>query len=349
MSYKSEETEEDELSIAEEEEEKINIGLYIGGRNKKGERDGRGWAILPNGDQYDGQYRQGKRHGIGLYVFLDGSRYYGQYRCGHRSGRGIFIYPDGSYYEGCWRKNLKHGKGRYCYANGDIYCGSWYRGLRHGIGIYTMSQTSVDSACTPLRFKGTWRQGVRVGPFQLTYGNDEKCITLHGTWDNKYPQGPAVFSFDNRYLLMGYFQTPGGKSHLAAAVRNGFDDSEELNEEEDNKNNQENWSIEPSLWFAQEICNYDYSLLPQEPVPLPLTDSDVSICSIISVPPEITIEKEPICQGEGEEECLPPMECVSCECDCSTSEVECSSSSQSGAHECARDPCAIEISNEKRF
>ncbi|XP_005187064.1 radial spoke head 1 homolog [Musca domestica] len=339
MSLKSEESE-DELTIPEEEETKINIGLYIGGRNKKGERDGRGWAILPNGDQYDGQYRQGKRHGIGLYVFLDGSRYYGQYRCGHRSGRGLFIYPDGSYYEGCWRKNMKHGKGRYCYANGDIYCGSWYRGLRHGIGIYTMSQTSLGSSCGPLRFKGTWRQGVRVGPFQLTYGNDEKCTTLHGTWDNKYPQGPAVFSFDDRYLLTGYFQTPGGDK-----FKNNMEDSEEQNLEEDFEK-QNNWSQEPSLWHAQEICNYDYALLPQEPVPLPLSDSDLSVCSIESMPPEITVTKEPVCQGEGEEgEDQPPMECMSCECDCSTSEVECSSSQSCLRH--GRDPCAIEITNEK--
>ncbi|XP_061389925.1 radial spoke head 1 homolog [Musca vetustissima] len=343
MSYKSEESE-DELSIPEEGEEKINIGLYIGGRNKKGERDGRGWAILPNGDQYDGQYRRGKRHGIGLYVFLDGSRYYGQYRCGRRSGRGIFIYPDGSYYEGCWRRNLKHGKGRYCYTNGDIYCGSWYRGLRHGIGIYTMSQNSVGSACGNLRFKGTWRQGVRVGPFQLTYGNDEKCVTLHGTWDNKYPQGPAVFSFDNRYLLMGYFQTPGTKN---VALKYGVeeDDAEEQPLEGE-KDKQDSWSHEPSVWYAQEMCNYDYALLPQEPVPLPLSDSDLSICSIISVVPEITVEKEPICHGEGEEEDQPPLECVSCECNCSdTSEVECSSS-LTCLHRTG-DPCAIEIINEK--
>lgn len=101
MSIASETTDEEKSFIGEEEQERINIGvslpfflvsmflkleklqLYIGGRNSKGERNGRGWAILPNGDQYDGQYRKGQRHGIGLYVFKDGSRYYGQYRCGN--------------------------------------------------------------------------------------------------------------------------------------------------------------------------------------------------------------------------------------------------------------------------
>lgn len=56
--------------------------LYIGGRNAQGERNGHGWAVLPNGEHYDGHYRKGRRHGLGLYVFLNGARYYGQYRCG---------------------------------------------------------------------------------------------------------------------------------------------------------------------------------------------------------------------------------------------------------------------------
>lgn len=60
---------------------KIKFQKYFGDRNALSERHGNGWAILPNGDQYDGQYRHGQRHGEGLYVFKNGARYLGHYRC----------------------------------------------------------------------------------------------------------------------------------------------------------------------------------------------------------------------------------------------------------------------------
>ncbi|KAM7352873.1 radial spoke head protein 1 [Cochliomyia hominivorax] len=337
MSTSSEITDEEKSFIGEEEEEKINIGLYIGGRNSKGERHGRGWAILPNGDQYDGQYRKGKRHGIGLYVFKDGSRYYGQYRCGIRSGRGIFIYPDGSYYEGLWRRNLKHGKGRYMYSNGDIYCGSWYRGQRHGVGIYTAVQNNSGNN---LSFTGTWRQGVRVGPFQLSFGNEDKTTTLHGTWDNLYPQGPSVFSFDQRYLLMGYFQIPGQKAMQSKKVHEQDFMEENIDVEEDENNEDNIWLNEPPLWYAQDMCAYDISLLPQEPVPLPLSDSEISVCSLSTAATVVSTEKSIPYVGEGENEIEEEaeMECIPCECS--------SSGIESSSHVCSPHdhPCAIEIS-----
>lgn len=49
---------------------KIELGKYIGDRNEKGERHGQGQAVLPNGDQYEGQYRNGIRHGFGKYKFV---------------------------------------------------------------------------------------------------------------------------------------------------------------------------------------------------------------------------------------------------------------------------------------
>ncbi|KAL9927871.1 radial spoke head protein 1 [Glossina fuscipes fuscipes] len=331
----------EEISLPEEEEETINIGLYIGGRNSKGERDGRGWAILPNGDQYDGQYRHGRRHGMGLYVFKAGPRYYGQYRCGRRSGRGLFVYPDGSVYEGMWRKNVKHGKGRYTYSNGDTYCGSWYRGQRHGVGVYTRGLLLASPDCGPLQFKGTWRNGVRVGPFTFTFGIEEKSTSLHGIWDNLFPQGPAVFSFDNYYLLMGYFQSPGRAMQANRKVGVEADDMEE-NEQEENDREQDVWIDEPSLWYAQDICLYDYSLLPQEPVPLPLSDSEISVCSLVTASSEVGIEKSISYVPEGEGEEFEQEEGI---CEHEYSLTECESSSQICP---VKDPCAIEITNQMK-
>ncbi|KAH8319185.1 hypothetical protein KR067_012907 [Drosophila pandora] len=330
---------EEDLSAPEEEDEGPNIGLYLGGRNAAGQRHGRGWAILPNGDQYDGNYRKGRRHGIGLYVFRDGSRYYGQYRCGKRCGRGIFIYPDGSVYEGNWRKHLKHGKGRYNYDNGDTYSGDWFKGQRHGVGIYTFN-SGTDGCCLSVRLKSTWNTNVRSGPFELYIGNDDKCTILHGTWDTLYPTGPSVFSFNNRYMLLGYFlpanynfKTIGNYDDMAE-----HEDYEERLGEEEDDNGKPNG---PTLWFAQEIAVYDYSLLPQEPVPLAISDSDLSVCSLSTVP-SIRSEERVSWYGEGEEaegEEGGEMECFPCECEYDLSEVE----TESEVCKIDANPCAIEI------
>lgn len=49
---------------------KIELGKYSGDRNEKEERHGQGQAVLPNGDEYEGQYQNGKRHGFGKYKFV---------------------------------------------------------------------------------------------------------------------------------------------------------------------------------------------------------------------------------------------------------------------------------------
>ncbi|EDW03730.1 radial spoke head 1 homolog [Drosophila grimshawi] len=322
-----------ELSVPDEEDEGPNIGRYIGGRNASGQRHGRGWAILPNGDQYDGNYRKGRRHGIGLYVFKDGARYYGQYRCGTRCGRGIFIYPDGSVYEGNWRKHLKHGKGRYNYANGDVYSGDWLKGQRHGVGIYSF-KSERDNCCMSVRLKSTWSSNVRMGPFELYIGNGDNCTILHGIWDNLYPTGPAVFSFNNRYMLLGYF-LPDDNRH--SSVDHGEDEANEEVEEEDM-----DMEIIPTLWFAQEIAVYDYSLLPQEPVPLPVSDSELSICSLTTEPSVLSQEKISF-YGEGEEGETEgeegEMECFPCECDYDLTEAD----TETDPCKIDANPCAIEV------
>lgn len=227
-----------------------------------------------------------------------------------------------------------------------MYCGNWHRGQRHGVGIYT-SRTSNDTyGC--VNFTGTWRRGVRVGPFQLSFGSEDKSTTLHGTWDNLYPQGPSVFSFDNRFLLMGYFQTPGCEAWMSlqakkdTQVQESFmEENTELEETETKK--QDIWWNEPSIWYAQEMCTYNASLLPQEPVPLPLSDSDISVCSLSTAKTQISIEKPfpSVAEAETEIGAEEDLECGLCEC--SSSGVE--SSSQI----CPPygNPCAIEISDKK--
>ena len=58
------------LPSGEEDEIKIYLGKYVGDRNEKEERHGYGETLLPNGDEYRGEYKHGKRHGMGKYSFV---------------------------------------------------------------------------------------------------------------------------------------------------------------------------------------------------------------------------------------------------------------------------------------
>ena len=51
--------------------EELYFGSYDGDRNECGERHGHGHAVLPNGDDYEGEYVNGKKHGKGNQALQD--------------------------------------------------------------------------------------------------------------------------------------------------------------------------------------------------------------------------------------------------------------------------------------
>lgn len=202
--------------------------------------------------------------------------------------------------------------------------------------------TEKANCCMSVRLKSTWNSNVRLGPFELYIGNDDKCTILHGIWDALYPTGPSVFSFDNRYMLLGFF-LPG--DYNMKAVGNSEEGEEELGPEYEEEDDDQIAEMKPTLWFAQEIAIYDYSLLPQEPVPIPISDSELSVCSITTEPSMVSQEQISL-YGEGEEgedELEGEMECIPCECDdyeLSEDETESEPCKIDGS------PCAIEVLNQ---
>ncbi|XP_055386200.1 radial spoke head 1 homolog [Condylostylus longicornis] len=282
----------------EAENDKDFMGIYIGGRNNIKQRHGKGWAIFPNGDQYDGDYVNGQRHGIGLYVFQNGARYLGQYRRGQKSGKGIFFYPDGSIYDGNWQKNLRHGSGIYTYANEDIYDGNWHKGLRHGLGCYIFkNETAV--------FRGTWIQGIPVGSMEI----DFQIYKYHGNYDYQYPQGPGIFSFMSKYMLSGYYKSES-INLLKEEIIEG-NDIENISEKFQNNKHPKLLEnvLSPPLWYSQTVSKYDFSKLPQKSMLWDLSDSEYSTCDFSFNESEINEftmkEPEPFEQEECETECEP--------------------------------------------
>ncbi|KAI5639944.1 hypothetical protein NE865_07673 [Phthorimaea operculella] len=224
------------------------IGVYVGTRNQEGDRHGKGWAALPNGDFYEGCYCRGFRNAKGLYVFKNGARYEGEWRRAMKYGVGTFHYPDGSRYEGDWRHDLKQGFGAYYYPNGDIYEGAWFKGKRHGLGTYFFAEFNI-------KFMGTWVEGVIEGPGQIIYPR----IRFHGCWTKGLPKGPGCFVFDTNCMQHGFYtwiRDPDlGEGEPEIDITKG----------------------KVAVWRARNVTAYMAELLPPEALPLPVHDSIPSI------------------------------------------------------------------------
>lgn len=211
------------------------------------------------------------RHGRGLYVFKNGARYLGDWRCGQKVGFGKFFYPDGSTYKGQWKRDARHGNGVYTYQNGDTYDGAWYKGERHGVGTYTFAEDDC-------KFLGTWKNGRRMGPAEVVFDQHR----LHCTWYDEQPIGPAAYSFACKTMALGFMMNPSCDS-----------DNKEVEEPDD---------AEPiaAQWHIQNIMTYEFSKLPPEPMPLPISDSEEDDCMLLS-PERSDIEFPAICEEEEEQ------------------------------------------------
>ncbi|GAB5371810.1 hypothetical protein AAMO2058_001611700 [Amorphochlora amoebiformis] len=138
---------------------------YMGSKDGKGRRHGKGKIVLSNGDSFEGEFNKnvyqkgtyryknggsytgpfsaaGKPHGTGVEVYSDGlTRYEGMFENGVRHGKGKLLYRTGAMYIGNWKNGQKEGRGRHKNAIGE-YVGEFVKGKRHGKG--TMKFNSGD-------------------------------------------------------------------------------------------------------------------------------------------------------------------------------------------------------------
>eukprot|EP01031_Cornospumella_fuschlensis_P039314 gene39314-47851_t len=61
---------------------------YVGDRNDKGQKHGRGKTVFGNNEIYEGEYFEDKRHGYGKYTYDNGEVYDGQWKDGKKHGKG---------------------------------------------------------------------------------------------------------------------------------------------------------------------------------------------------------------------------------------------------------------------
>ncbi|OAF71302.1 Radial spoke head 1 [Intoshia linei] len=177
-----------------EEEQGPYLGEYEGERNQKDERHGRGKAILPNGDTYEGDYENGQRNGTGIYKFKNGARYTGEWLRNKKHGTGTFAFPDGSKYEGSWSEDQRNGIGKYYYVNGDIYDGEWLNHERSGQGSYTNAKTEST-------YIGVFHEGKMSGMGEVVYGT----YKFIGSFKENKPEGKGKFVFANQCVQTGEY------------------------------------------------------------------------------------------------------------------------------------------------
>merc|ERR1712100_490914 len=192
-----------------DDEENTGPKYVYEGEKKDGDatlQHGKGKAVYPNGDEYEGEYKEGKRDGQGTYKWIktvtdeegvtapalddDGkpifqSTYTGAYVANLKDGEGVFEYPDGSKYQGNWRHDKRHGDGVYWYANGDIYSGEWKFGTKHGRGTFIHAESNA-------KLIGTYVDGKYVkGKWVMS------DATYTGGYKDNKPFGPGQFVFGN--------------------------------------------------------------------------------------------------------------------------------------------------------
>lgn len=188
-----------------------------------------------------------------------------------KHGTGTFRYPDGAIYEGEWHQNLREGYGTYTYPNGDSYKGSWHKGRKHGLGDYIHQQDG-------LTLHATWERGEMKGPVEIISANGSR---FHGYYQDGRLLGPAVFSFNCKYMAVGYMEEEKKKPISVTGL-----DVETEKE-----------SVPNTEWTMLENRVYKFSELPQGPYPLPVTLSTESLCESVS-----TIGEEDGVEGEVEAE-----------------------------------------------
>ena len=130
-----------------------------------------GKGLLPNGDNYIGEWNAGKPDGQGTLVSSNGkNKYIGKFLDGVFSGQGLMDYESGGRHIGSWKFGKPDGEGTHTWTDGRRYVGNWINGTMTGKGVLTYPDGNT--------YRGEFKDGKRHGQGIFSnFGNP-----LQGNW-----------------------------------------------------------------------------------------------------------------------------------------------------------------------
>lgn len=191
---------------------KNNKMIYKGTWNIKGEKDGFGTIIDPNGNKYTGGWKNDRFDGYGRIISVNGDYYEGEWKQGKAEGKGKFYSSSKNcIYEGEFKNNAFNGKGKQTFNNSYSYEGMFSNGIREGEGKYIHNNGNYYSG----NFKndifngegtfkwedgrlyiGLWKDGEMCGKGEFHWDEDTKYI---GEYKESHREGYGIYHFKNGY------------------------------------------------------------------------------------------------------------------------------------------------------
>ena len=155
--------------------------------------NGKGKAVYPNGDTYDGDFVNAIPQGFGTFYFNNGNIYTGQMLNSEFQGKGKMSWKMGSVYEGDFVNNKREGEGRTTDADGSYFAGMYKGDWREGFGIEYNKSTNL------LR-KGVWNGSTLVTSTSVSSAETSSTSTAqNGNASSEYKNSGAIAKLLEEY------------------------------------------------------------------------------------------------------------------------------------------------------
>lgn len=207
--------------------------IYHGQWNDKGEREGFGYVVKPDGtkseglwrdDQlykgrlyrpdgsfYEGDVMNGRADGNGEYVGVDGTTHQGLWKEDKKEGWGKTTFADKTVYEGNFQNDEMNGEGKILWPNGNKYEGDFVDSTLNGQGVFTSSEGNILTGKwyeNKINGKGVfnWVHSGRKYDGEYIKGKKEGYgiywispdTVFRGHWVNDKPQGLGELETKNK-------------------------------------------------------------------------------------------------------------------------------------------------------
>ncbi len=157
--------------------------------------NGYGTAVLPDGNNYVGEFREGIRTGWGSMTYPDGIKYVGNWQNDKPHGKGTLLSVDKFEYTGEFANGVRHGQGTLKIAGGNTYVGQWQDDVPHGQGKLTDPGRE--------EFVGQFEDGRRNGQGEALYADGSR---YNGQWADDLPNGQGVKILADGMQYSGQFK-----------------------------------------------------------------------------------------------------------------------------------------------